>query len=59
MRFINSHVNFLNLRKQFKGAEPFDHVVIDNFFEEATAERLVEEFPELGLEKKKETDTVH
>jgi hypothetical protein len=46
VQFISDHVNFLNLRKQFKAAGPFNHVVIDNFFEEDTAERLVEEFPE-------------
>lgn len=32
-------------REAFLGAEPFRHVVIDNFFEPALAERLLSEFP--------------
>lgn len=34
------------LRGKFRNAEPFSHVVIDNFFEEKFAKQIVEAFPD-------------
>jgi hypothetical protein len=37
------------LAQQYKRAEPFRHIVIDNFFEPSLASRLLEEFPAFEL----------
>ena len=43
--------NFLNdndidvLSEKFQGADPFDHIIIDNFLNEKLAKQLVEFFP--------------
>jgi hypothetical protein len=39
------HVDFDELVGKFRGAAPFDHVVIDDFFSPAIAEGLASEFP--------------
>ena len=33
------------LREQYVNAEPFPHIVIDNLFDDADLERVLEEFP--------------
>jgi Rps23 Pro-64 3,4-dihydroxylase Tpa1-like proline 4-hydroxylase len=37
--------NWSDLRSAFQSAEPFDHVVIDNFFKPEVAEQLYQDFP--------------
>jgi Rps23 Pro-64 3,4-dihydroxylase Tpa1-like proline 4-hydroxylase len=42
-------INYDNIRvglSNFKGGEPFDHCVIDNFFEESIANQLAGDFPD-------------
>jgi len=48
MKFINTNVNFKNLKEQFLTSSPFNHIVIDNFFEEDIAESLSQEFPDFN-----------
>ena len=46
---ISELIDEENLESQvqnFRGAKPFDHAVIDNFFDEELAMRLAEEFPD-------------
>lgn len=43
---ISPAVDFEQLVSRFRSAEPYDHVVIDDFFEPSIAEGLAEEFPE-------------
>lgn len=43
---VSPHVSFEGLVESFQAAEPFNHVVIDNFFEPEIAEGLAKEFPE-------------
>jgi Rps23 Pro-64 3,4-dihydroxylase Tpa1-like proline 4-hydroxylase len=45
MDFINE-LNFEKLQREFNEAEPFNHVIIDNFFKENIAEAIEREFPE-------------
>jgi hypothetical protein len=45
---ISPDVNFDALVDTFRSAEPFHHVVIDNFFEASIAEGLAAEFPEFS-----------
>ena len=40
------NITFDKLRDEFYCSEPFNHVVIDNFFEDDIAEKLSEEFPD-------------
>lgn len=42
---ILSNIDFGILAKKFQGAEPFDHVVIDNFLNDDFARKLVDCFP--------------
>jgi hypothetical protein len=42
---ISPDVDFSALVDEFQSAEPFNHVVIDNFFEPAIAEGLAADFP--------------
>ena len=39
------------LSKEFQEAQPFRHVVIDNFFDDETARQLSSEFPDYNDEK--------
>ncbi len=39
-------LDYLSLQKQFLNAKPYDHVVIDNFFDEETALPISHEFPD-------------
>ena len=39
-------LDYLNLQEQFLNAKPYDHVVIDNFFDEETALAISHEFPD-------------
>jgi len=43
---ISPGVDFQSLVGTYRAAKPFDHVVIDNFFEPGVAEGLATEFPE-------------
>lgn len=43
-KFLN-HRNWRALQDQFLAGQPFNHVVIDNFFTQETAQALVSEFP--------------
>lgn len=45
MRYIK-HQNWKKLNAEFIDAQPFRHVVIDNFFTDDVAEKLSSEFPE-------------
>ena len=46
LKYFGSWVNNIEeLNSQFKNAEPFENVVIDNFLEESYAEKLYEMFP--------------
>ncbi len=45
--FVNPKDEPLRLKETFQCAEPFNHIVIDNFFNENVAHALVEEFPGL------------
>ena len=44
-KIINNH-NWDELSKQFLQAEPFNHVVIDNFFHEDFAMKIFESMPD-------------
>lgn len=44
---IREDIDWHKLWSEFKTAEPFNHVVIDNFFNEDFAEKLEQEFPSL------------
>lgn len=43
--------DYENLQKQWNEAQPFRHVVIDNFFDEQTALKLASDFPNVTTEK--------
>ena len=43
-----SRIDVAKWHEHFYGAEPFDHLVIDNFFDANIADKLSEEFPEYG-----------
>lgn len=43
---IRSDIDWNEIRKQFRTSVPFNHVVIDNFFEDDIAEKLSNEFPD-------------
>jgi hypothetical protein len=43
---VSPHVDFDALLPAFRAAAPFNHVVIDNFFEPGIADGLAREFPE-------------
>lgn len=43
-----SRIDTATWQEQFYGGEPFNHLVIDNFFDGDIAEKLSEEFPEYG-----------
>jgi Rps23 Pro-64 3,4-dihydroxylase Tpa1-like proline 4-hydroxylase len=45
MNIIQSH-NWQALSAQFLNSQPFNHVVIDNFFTNETADQLIAEFPD-------------
>lgn len=45
MTVISSAIEFLFLREDYKNSEPFNHIIIDNFFTKETAAHLVAEFP--------------
>ena len=45
MDILSPSVNFEALVDQFRSAEPYDHLVIDDFFSPEVAEGLVAEFP--------------
>jgi hypothetical protein len=47
-QILSPQVDFEALIPRFRGAVPFDHVVIDNFFSEEVAAGLVAEFPEFS-----------
>jgi Rps23 Pro-64 3,4-dihydroxylase Tpa1-like proline 4-hydroxylase len=47
---IRSDIDWNETRKQFLTAEPFNHVVIDNFFLPDIAEELSQEFPDPNSE---------
>ena len=49
-KLIND-VNWLSLREGFLNNEPFNHVIIDNFFTEETVNNLLLEFPNYESEK--------
>jgi hypothetical protein len=40
-----THRNWQNIKEEFANAKPFNHVVVDNFFTQETAELLYNEFP--------------
>ena len=40
-----NELDLVSLNEKFKKAEPFNHVVIDNFFEEELANKIAAEFP--------------
>jgi Rps23 Pro-64 3,4-dihydroxylase Tpa1-like proline 4-hydroxylase len=42
---INRNIDFFLLKEKFLTAEPFNHVVIDNFFEPEVAKNIAEYFP--------------
>jgi len=42
---ISEHVDFAALAPTFRAAKPFNHIVIDNFFELQVASGLAKEFP--------------
>ena len=44
MKFLNDK-NWTELQDRFLSAKPFNHVVIDDFFTDEVAARLVAEFP--------------
>ena len=46
IEIVSPNVDFEDLVDSFQTAEPFNHVVIDNFFEPEIAEGLAKEFPE-------------
>lgn len=41
-------IDWNNIKRQFIQAEPFNHVVIDNFFTPEVADKLSEEFPDFN-----------
>jgi hypothetical protein len=41
-----NYFDYLRFHNEFKNAEPFNHVIIDNFFDEETALKLAGEFPD-------------
>ena len=41
-----NYFDYLKFHNEFKNAEPFNHVIIDNFFDEETALKLSSEFPD-------------
>ena len=45
---LSPEVNFAGLVDEFRSGEPFDHIVIDNFFAPEIAEGLAKEFPEFS-----------
>ena len=42
---VSPSVDFSALAKPFRAAEPFHHIVIDDFFTQEIAEGLAKEFP--------------
>lgn len=50
MNLIQSH-NWLALSDQLLHSKPYNHIVIDNFFEDTVAEKLLEEFPDYHSSK--------
>ena len=46
--YINKE-NLINSLKTFSGADPFDHCVVDNFFDLDVAKELESEFPDFSL----------
>ena len=42
---VSPHVDFPGLKSAFRNAKPFNHVVIDGFFEQHIADALAAEFP--------------
>jgi len=42
---INDHA-WDQIRQQFHSAEPFDHVIIDDFWDQETAEQLAKDYPD-------------
>jgi len=45
---LNPNIDFNKLSSEFQNAEPFPHVVIDNFFPPELAEELAASFPSFG-----------
>lgn len=46
MDTLKSSDDIIKCRESFRNAKPFNHVIIDNFFEEEYAEKLSAEFPQ-------------
>ena len=49
---LTNYINFKALKKAFKtykGAEPFDHCICDNFFTKKFASLLYREFPKYSI----------
>jgi hypothetical protein len=47
---LSTGIDLQELAGKFRAAKPFNHVVIDNFFQLKIAEDLAEEFPDFGSE---------
>jgi len=45
---VAAHVNFADRAGEFRAAKPFNHIVIDNFFEPQIANGLASEFPDFN-----------
>lgn len=43
---IRNDIDWVQLKKDFKTAKPFNHIIIDNFFLQEVAEILTNEFPD-------------
>ena len=42
---LTRYINWMQVKEQFKNSTPFNHVIIDNFFQPHIAEQLATEFP--------------
>ena len=42
---LTRHINWIDVKQRYQNSAPFNHVVIDNFFQQHIAERLATEFP--------------
>lgn len=46
MQIISDKINFSELKERYVNAEPFPHIVIDNFLDEKFCEKLANNFPD-------------
>jgi Rps23 Pro-64 3,4-dihydroxylase Tpa1-like proline 4-hydroxylase len=48
---VINEFDYIKLQKEWREAQPFRHVVIDNFFDEETALKLAADFPNVSTDK--------